>query len=79
MPQISDSHCVCTFVQVVHTEFMKVVRTEYSAFKNLIKMSEKKGAAAIIIGLISKKASQGKRDRKVWVKAWIKRRKNLGV
>ena len=51
-------------LRFVDTEFIKVVHTEYSAFKNLIKMSEKKGAAAIIIGLISKKASQGKRDKK---------------
>ena len=32
-------HCVYTFIQVVHTKFIKVVCTEYSAFKNFSKMS----------------------------------------
>ena len=35
--RFSDFHCVYTILQVVHTEFIKVVLTEYSAFKSLTK------------------------------------------
>ena len=44
-----DFHCVYTVIQVVHTEFIKVVCTEYSAFKSLSKMSQEQAAAAVII------------------------------
>ena len=35
-------------MQVVHFGFAKVVRTEYSAFKSLSKMSQEKAAKAVI-------------------------------
>ena len=50
--QFSGFYWVYTFIQVVHTEFIKVFCTEYSVFKSLSKMSKRKAAAAIIIALI---------------------------
>ena len=51
----SNFHCVCTIIQVVHTEFIKNVLTEYSVFKSLSKMIQEQAAAVIIIALISEK------------------------
>ena len=76
--RFSNFHWVFTIMQVVHTEFIKVVITEYSAFKSSSKMIQGQAAAAVIIALISKKISQGKREkRRVCVKPCLKRRKNL--
>ena len=47
--------CVYTIIQVVHTEFIKVVLTKYSAFKSSSKMIQEQAAAAVIIALISEK------------------------
>ena len=38
--RFSDFYCVNTFIQLVHTEFIKVVLTECSAFKSFSKMSQ---------------------------------------
>ena len=57
-------HCVYTMIQVVHTEFIKVVLAEYSAFKNSSKMIQEKAAAVIIIALISKKNKSRKKRKK---------------
>ena len=63
--RFSDFHCVSTLAQqVVHTEFIKVVRTEYSAFKSWSKMSQEKVAAAVIIALISDKNKSKKKETK---------------
>ena len=63
--RVPDFHCVCTFMQVVHIEFVKVVRAEYSALNSLNKMSHEEAISAVIVALISaKKTSQGKRDIK---------------
>ena len=72
-------HCVYTFTQVIHTEFIKVAHTENSAFKSLSKMSQEEAAAAIIIALISKKNKSRKKrqQRKVGMKPRLERRKNL--
>ena len=51
----SDFHCVYTFIQVVHTRFIKVVRTECLACKNVSKMSQEQDAAAVFIALNSEK------------------------
>ena len=72
--RFSDSHYVYTLIQVVHTEFIKVVRTEYSGFKNLGKISQEQTVAAVVIALTSKNDN----SRKVGMKPWLKRRKNLG-
>ena len=71
-----DFNCVYTFIQVVHTEFIKVICTE---FKSLSKLSQEQAAAAVIIALISdKKNSRKKRQKtKVGMKSWLERRKNL--
>ena len=53
--QSSNFHCVYTIIQVVHTEFIKVVLMEYSAFKNSSKMIQEIAAAAVITTLISEK------------------------
>ena len=60
--RFSDFHCVYTILQVVHTEFIKVVLTEYSAFKSSSKMIQEQAAAAVIIALISEKNKS--RDKK---------------
>ena len=52
--RFSNFHCVYTNIQVVHTEFIKVVRTDYSTFKISRKMIQEQAAAAVIIALISK-------------------------
>ena len=44
----SDSHCVYTIIKVADTRLAKVVRTEYSAFKSLSKMSQEHAATAVI-------------------------------
>ena len=49
--------------QVVHAEFMKVVLTEYSAFKSSSKVIQEQ-AAAVIIALISEKNKLRKKRRK---------------
>ena len=36
--RFSDFDCVYTLIQVVHTQFVKVARTEYSVFMSLSKM-----------------------------------------
>ena len=82
--RFSNFHCAYTNVQVVHTEFIKVFRTDHSAFKSLSKMIQEQGAAAVITVLhyfprkTSKKKNNKKQKKKrVCVKPWLKRRKNL--
>ena len=53
--------CVYTIIQVVHTEFIKVVLTKYSAFKSSSKMIQEQAAAAVIIALISEKNKSRKK------------------
>ena len=53
----SNFHCVCTIIQVVHTEFIKNVLTEYSAFKSLSKMIQEQAATVIIIALIQENST----------------------
>ena len=72
-----DFHCVCTIIQVVHTEFIKDVLTEYSAFKSLSKMIQEQLAAAVIIALIFEKSKSRKKGKKVCVRPWLKRRKKI--
>ena len=62
--RISDFHCTYTNIQVVHTEFIKVVRTYYSAFKSSSKMIQEQTAAAVIIPLISEKNKSRKSQKK---------------
>ena len=78
--RFSDFQCVYTIIQVVHTEFIKVVHIEYSAFKSSSKMIQEQAAAAVIITLIPEKSKSRKKRQKgkVCVKPWLKRRKNLG-
>ena len=76
--QSSNFHCVYTIIQVVHTEFIKVVLMEYSAFKSSSKMIQEIAAAAVIIALISKKNKlRKKKVGGLCVKPWLKRRKSL--
>ena len=51
-------------MQVVHTEFMKVVRTDYSAFKSSGKMIQEQAAATVTIALISEKNKPRKNRKK---------------
>ena len=77
--RFSNFHCVCTIIQVAHTQFIKVVLTEYSAFKSSRKMIQKQAAEAVLIALISEKNKSKKKDkeRRICVKPQFKRRKNL--
>ena len=52
-------HCVYTFIQVVHTEFIKIALTEYSSFKSASRMIQEQAAGAFL-----RKTSQGKKKRK---------------
>ena len=53
--RFSNFHWAYTIIQVVHTKFIKVVRTDYSAFKSSSKMIQEQAAAAVIIALIFEK------------------------
>ena len=68
--RLSNFYGIYSIIQFVHTKFIKVVLTDYSAFRSSSKMIEEQAAAA---------ASQGKGERKkrVYVKPWLKKRKNL--
>ena len=76
---VSVFYCVCTFIQVAHSEFIKVVCTENSAFKSLKIMSQERAVSAVIIALIfeKKKSSKKRQQRKVSMTPWLERRKNL--
>ena len=66
-------------MQVVHTEFMKVVRTDYSAFKSSGKMIQEQAAATVTIALISEKNKprKNRKKKRLCVKPWLKRRNNF--
>ena len=56
-------------LQVVHTEFLKVVRTEYSAFMSSSKMIQEQAVVAVIMAPISEKNKSRKKEQKkesVW-------------
>ena len=53
--------CVYTIIQVVHTEFIKVVLTKYSSFKSSSELIQEQATAAVIIGLISEKNKSRKK------------------
>ena len=52
---------IYTIIQVVHTEFVKVGLTKYSAFKSSSKMIQEQAAAAVIIALISEENKSRKK------------------
>ena len=61
--------CVYTIIQVVHTEYTKVVLTKYSTFKSLSKIIQEQAAAAVIIELIpekNKSRKTRKKEESVW-------------
>ena len=68
--RFSDFCCVSTFILVVHTEFIKTVRTEYSTFKSLSKMSQEQFP-------IKNKSREKRQKRKVVMKPCLKRRKEF--
>ena len=56
-------------LSVVHTEFLKVVRTEYSAFMSSSKMIQEQAVVAVIMAPISEKNKSRKKGQKkesVW-------------
>ena len=53
-----------TIIQVLHTKFIKVVLTEYSAFKSSSKMIQEQAVAAVTIALISEKNKSRKKRKK---------------
>ena len=62
--QFSNFHCDYTNTQVVHTEFIKVVHTDYSAFKSSSKVIQEQAATEVIIALISEKNKSRKNRKK---------------
>ena len=57
---------------------MKVICTDYSAFKSSSEMIQEQAAATVTIALISEKnKSRKNRKKKVCVKPWLKRRNNF--
>ena len=67
--RFSNFYCAYTIIQVVHTEFIKVVRSDYSGFKSSSKLIQEQAAAAVIIALISEKNKSRKNRQKeesVW-------------
>ena len=62
--RFSNFICNYTVIQVVHTEFIRVVLTEYSAFKSSCKMIQEEAAAAVTTVLISEKNESRKRKKK---------------
>ena len=73
----TDFQCLYTFMPVVHTEFIKVVRTEYSIFTSSSKIIWEQAAVAVTITLISEKNKSMKKRQKrnVCVKPWLNRKK----
>ena len=66
---ISNFHCAYTNIEVVHTELIKVVQTDYSAFKSSSKMIQEQVTVAVIIALISEKKKSRKnrkKEKSVW-------------
>ena len=62
--RFSNFHCVYTIRQVVHTEFVKVVLTEYSAIDSSSKIIQEQAAAPVIIALISEKNKSREKGKK---------------
>ena len=62
--RFSNFYCAYTIIQVVHTEFINVVRTDYSAFKRSNKMIQEQAAAAVTIAVISEKNKSRKNRKK---------------
>ena len=62
--RLSTSHYAYSFIQVVHTDFINVLHTEYSAFKTLNKISEEQAAATITLALISKEKQVKEKEAK---------------
>ena len=62
--RLSTSHYAYSFIQVVHTDFINVFHTEYSAFKTLNKISEEQAAATITLALISKEKQVKEKEAK---------------
>ena len=62
--RFSGFHCVYTFMQVVHTNFIKVVLTEYSAFKNSSQMIQEEAAATVITVTIYERNRSTKKRQK---------------
>ena len=62
--RFSNFRYAYTSIQVVHTEFIKVVRTDYSSFKSSSKMTQEQSRAAAIIALISEK-NKSRKNRKI--------------
>ena len=62
--RFSNFHCAYTIIQVVHTEFIKIVHTDYPAFnKSSSKMIKEQAAAAVIIALIFEKSKSRKIEK----------------
>ena len=76
--RFSNFHCVYTIIEVVHSQFKKVVVIEYSAFKSSSKVIQRKCCrSSYYCTNFREKQSKKKEKGRVSVKPWLKRRKNL--
>ena len=62
--RFSNFRYAYTNIQVVHIEFIKVVRTDYSFFNSSSKMIQEQSAEAAIIALIFEKNKSRKNGKK---------------
>ena len=62
--RFTDSRCVYLSKQAVHTELIKVVRPDDSAFKSLSKVSHEPAVTAVITALMSEKNKSRKKRQK---------------
>ena len=65
--RLSNLRGVYIIIQVVHTKFKKVVLTDYSVFRTSSKMIEEQ----------TLQVKEKEKKRRVYVKPWLKRRKNV--
>ena len=68
--RFSNVNCVHAIIQVVYTEVIKVVLTEYSAFKSSSKIIQDHAAAVVIIALIAEKNNSRKKRPKKNESRW---------
>ena len=66
-------------MQVVHTEFTKVILNRLFSLREVNQNDSKQAVAAVTVALISEKNKLKKKRLKVCMKPWLKRRKNLGI
>ena len=73
-------NCIYTIIQVVHTEFTKVVLTVYSVFQKFKQNDSRTSCTSsnYCTNFQEKQVKEKETKKKVCVKPWLKRRKKFG-